>query len=71
LKTVITGAELPLLWETALTAANYSISFIILYHLGLSLATKQSSMTAAHLADALKHDQKRAGGVWHLLGQPS
>lgn len=39
---------------------NYAVSFLILHHLHLVLATKQPAMTAAHLATILR--EQRGGG---------
>jgi site-specific recombinase len=67
-KFAITSQSLAPFWETAFIALNYTLSFLVLQHLGLSLATKQSSMTAAHLADALSQAAETRD---HLLGSLS
>ena len=65
LLTVVTGINkatlhlwhLPPLPEGLLAGLNYSISFIVLQHLGLILATKQPAMTAAHFASIIRESE--------------
>jgi len=42
-------------------AANYTLSFVAMQFLGLTLASKQPAMTAASLAGALEDSRSRAG----------
>lgn len=49
----IAGAKLPLLIEGAAASLNYAGSFLAMQFMGLTLATKQPSATAAALAKAL------------------
>lgn len=53
LKYIIGWAKLPVLIGGILASANYAGSFVIMQLLGFTLATKQPSMTAAALANAL------------------
>ena len=53
-KAVISASGMPPLIETFFVGSNYALSFLILQHFGLSLATKQSSMTAAYLAQSIE-----------------
>ncbi|MEJ7732537.1 MAG: hypothetical protein WKG00_25440 [Polyangiaceae bacterium] len=57
LKYIIGWAKLPVLIGGILAAANYAGSFVLMQMLGFTLATKQPSMTAAALANAL-HGRK-------------
>jgi site-specific recombinase len=57
IKLVTTGGGLPLFVDGMLAATNYSLSFILMQLLGLTLATKQPSMTAAALAATLRERQ--------------
>ena len=43
--------------EGILVGTNYAISFLLLQIFGLALATKQPSMTAATLADIIRHNR--------------
>jgi site-specific recombinase len=54
LKFVVTWAKLPMFVEGFALAANYGGSFLLMQLLGFTLATKQPSMTAAALANALR-----------------
>jgi site-specific recombinase len=47
------NAKAPLFVEGLLASANYAVSFVLLQVFGLTLATKQPSMTAAALARSL------------------
>lgn len=47
----------PLFVEFLFNATNYSLSFLIMHFLGLKLATKQPSMTAAALAAKLNEEE--------------
>jgi site-specific recombinase len=58
-KTLIHAWHLPALPEGLLFGLNYSVSFVVLQHLGLILATKQPAMTAARLASMIRES---AGG---------
>lgn len=49
--------HLPALPEGLLYGANYAASFLLLQHLGLILATKQPSMTAARFADIIRESE--------------
>jgi site-specific recombinase len=57
LKYIIGWAKLPVLIGGILASANYAGSFVLMQMLGFTLATKQPSMTAAALANAL-HGRK-------------
>jgi site-specific recombinase len=54
LKFIIGWAKLPLFVDGILAACNYAGSFLLMQLCGFTLATKQPSMTAAALADALQ-----------------
>ncbi len=54
LKYLVSWAHLPLFVEGFLASVNYAGSFLLMQAFGLTLATKQPSMTAAALAGALK-----------------
>jgi len=60
-KMKITVAGLPPFFEGFLVGTNYAISFLILQALGLALATKQPSMTAATYAKIVRmtHGKQR------------
>ena len=49
-KSIVHGWHLPAGPEGVLYGLNYAVSFVLLQHLGLILATKQPAMTAARLA---------------------
>ena len=54
----LTQGELPLFVEGILAGLNYAVSFMLLHHFNLMLATKQPAMTAATLATLLRsHDR--------------
>jgi site-specific recombinase len=57
IKIRITTAGLPPFVEGFLTGTDYAISFLILQTLGLALATKQPSMTAATYANIVRTTQ--------------
>jgi site-specific recombinase len=57
-KLKVTHAGLPLFVEGMLSGVNYAVSFILLQHFHLMLATKQPAMTAATLATLL-HSRDR------------
>jgi site-specific recombinase len=50
IKTVLSAWHLPDFVQGVLYGLNYAVSFLLLQHLGLALATKQPAMTAATLA---------------------
>ncbi len=54
LKFIIMSLKLPLFVDGFLAACNYAGSFLLMQMCGFTLATKQPSMTAAALADALQ-----------------
>lgn len=54
LKMRIVAANLPPFLEFAATGTNYAVSFIVLQHLHLALATKQPSATAATFAGIVR-----------------
>jgi site-specific recombinase len=56
-KAAVHGWHLPAGPEGLLYGLNYAVSFVLLQHLGLILATKQPAMTAAHLARILRDSQ--------------
>ena len=56
-KAAVHGWHLPPGPEGLLYGLNYAVSFVLLQHLGLILATKQPAMTAAHLARILRDSQ--------------
>ena len=58
-KLKVTHAGLPLFVEGMLSGLNYAVSFMLLHHFHLMLATKQPAMTAATLATLL-HSRDRA-----------
>lgn len=53
-KLKVTHAGLPLFVEGMLSGLNYAVSFMLLHHFRLVLATKQPAMTAATLATLLR-----------------
>ncbi len=61
IKMRIVGAPLPLFVEGIAAGTNYAVSFILLQHLHLALATKQPSVTAATFAGIVRttHGQER------------
>jgi site-specific recombinase len=58
----------PLFVDGALSAANYAASFIVMQLLGFTLATKQPSMTAAHLAAAIGDKRRGYDRMDELVG---
>jgi len=56
-KTKITMADLPPFFEGLFVGTDYAISFLVLQTLGLALATKQPSMTAATYAKIVRTTQ--------------
>ena len=56
-KIIIHGWHLPALPEGLLYGLNYALSFVMLQHLGLILATKQPAMTAARLATIIRETE--------------
>lgn len=60
IKLRISSGEFPLFVEGMLCSINYAISFILLQLFGFTLATKQPSMTAAHLAGMVRDMRGRA-----------
>ena len=54
IKLKVTHAGLPLFVEGLLAGLNYAVSFMLLHHFHLMLATKQPAMTAATLATLLR-----------------
>jgi site-specific recombinase len=66
-KTAIHAWHLEELPEGLLYGLNYAVSFLLLQHLGLMLATKQPAATAARLAAIIRHsdgeDRERAVAV--------
>ena len=61
IKLRITGAHLPPFIEGMAAGTNYAVSFILLQHLHLALATKQPSVTAATFAGIVRttHGKER------------
>lgn len=59
LKTAVGAAKLPLFFDFAFQALNYSASFLTMQVLHFKLATKQPAMTAAALADKLRTREDR------------
>jgi len=57
LKLHIVKGHWPPFVEGVLVGTNYAISFLLLQIFGLALATKQPSMTAATLADIIRHNR--------------
>jgi len=59
IKLKVTHAGLPLFVEGLLSGLNYAVSFMLLHHLHLVLATKQPAMTAATLATLLRNRDRK------------
>ena len=59
-KLKVTHIGLPLFVEGLLAGTNYAISFMLLHHFNLILATKQPAMTAATLATLLRGRDRTA-----------
>jgi site-specific recombinase len=57
IKLHIIATKWPPFIEGTLVGTNYAISFLLLQIFGLALATKQPSMTAATLADIIRHNR--------------
>ncbi len=53
-KSVLSGLTLPLFFEGLFASLNYAGSFLLMQVFGFTLATKQSSVTAASLAGAIR-----------------
>jgi site-specific recombinase len=60
IKLKITHTGLPLFIEGLLAGLNYAVSFMLLHHFHLILATKQPAMTAATLATLLRSRDRTA-----------
>lgn len=60
IKLRIVEAHLPPFGEAMAAGTNYAVSFLVLQHLHLALATKQPSVTAAALAGIVRSSQGRA-----------
>jgi len=60
IKLKVTHLGLPLFMEGLLAGLNYAVSFMLLHHLHLILATKQPAMTAATLARLLRGRDRTA-----------
>lgn len=58
-KLKVTHAGLPLFVEGLASGLNYAVSFMLLHHLHLVLATKQPAMTAATLAQLLRNRDRK------------
>ena len=56
-KSIVHGWHLPAGPEGLLYGLNYAVSFVVLQHLGLILATKQPAMTAARLAGVISETE--------------
>lgn len=61
LKFIIGWMALPVLIAGITNSMNYALSFLLMQALGMTLATKQPSMTAAALARALEEDRRGDG----------
>jgi site-specific recombinase len=59
-KLKVAHAGLPLFLEGLLAGLNYAVSFMLLHHFHLVLATKQPAMTAAALAALLRNRDRTA-----------
>jgi len=59
IKMRITEANLPPFGEAMAAGTNYAVSFLVLQHFHLALATKQPSVTAATLAGIVRSSQGR------------
>lgn len=57
IKLHIIATKWPPFIEGTLVGTNYAVSFLLLQIFGLALATKQPSMTAATLADIIRHNR--------------
>jgi site-specific recombinase len=68
LKFLTKWGHFPLFVDGALSALNYAGSFVVMQLLGLTLATKQPSMTAAHLAAAIGDKRRGEGRMDELVG---
>src|SRR5262249_2909912 len=69
---VFIGAlKLPMFVEGFLFASDYAASFLLMQFLGMTLATKQPSMTAAALAAALRETNavKRAEEITQMIAR--
>jgi site-specific recombinase len=60
IKLKVTHSGLPLFIEGLLSGLNYAVSFMLLHHFHLILATKQPAMTAATLATLLRSRDRTA-----------
>ena len=60
IKLKVTHSGLPLFIEGLLAGLNYAVSFMLLHHFHLILATKQPAMTAATLATLLRSRDRTA-----------
>ncbi|HEX9451562.1 MAG TPA: hypothetical protein VF934_09135 [Burkholderiales bacterium] len=60
IKLKVTHSGLPLFVEGLLAGLNYAVSFMLLHHFHLILATKQPAMTAATLARLLRSRDRTA-----------
>ena len=60
MKLRITGAHLPPFVDGMAAGTNYAVSFLVLHHLHLALATKQPSVTAATFAGIVRTTQGQA-----------
>lgn len=58
-KFAIVKAKLPFFFEGLFASLNYAGSFTLMQGLGFTLATKQSSMTASHLAVSLERTTRQ------------
>jgi site-specific recombinase len=70
-KNALASGQKALFVEGLLTSLVYAFSFLVLQMLGWTLATKQSSMTAAYLAKALTQVTHRSTHLVNLLQQIS
>jgi site-specific recombinase len=61
LKYLVAWGQFPLFVEGVFASTNYALSFVAMQLLGMTLATKQPSMTAAALAGALHGSLGREG----------
>lgn len=69
IKFLIGHLHRPLMQEGILAGANYAASFLAVQFLGLTIATKQPSMTAAALAGALEKDAGNHRGLVTILAR--
>ena len=65
-KYLVAWGHFPLFVEGFLSSCNYAASFVVMQLLGLTLATKQPSMTAAALAHSL-HESKESSNLDDLV----